>query len=109
MIYDIAKQIILAHSSHLTQVPSRLPSRFTGDPPFCGVPGTLLGLLGAGGVELTWPGRLALGTGGVISFRSGERTPGAQGSQTTPYRVRDFRHRLPLALTCMRIAVCVSA
>lgn len=40
--------------------------RFTGDPPFCGVPGTLLGLLGAGGVELTWPGRLALGTGGVI-------------------------------------------
>jgi len=51
--------------------------RFCGDPPpFCGVPGTLLGLLGAGGVELTVPGRWALGTGGVMSFRSGERTPG---------------------------------
>lgn len=81
MIYDV----LLLHKSswlrlHRPLHPgSRLPSRFTGDPPFCGVPGTLLGLLGAGGVELTWPGRLALGTGGVISFRSGERTPGTQG------------------------------
>ena len=58
----------------------RVPGRFCGDaPPFCGVPGTLLGLLGAGGVELTVPGRWALGTGGVMSFRSGERTPSAVG------------------------------
>lgn len=59
--------------------PAGHPGRFTGDPPLGvgvhGVPGTLLGLLGAGGVELTVPGTLMRGTGGVISFRSGERAP----------------------------------
>ena len=61
----------------------RSPGLFTGAtgaPPLCGVPGRLLGLFGAGGVEHTVPGRFALGTGGVISFRSGERTPVAGGT-----------------------------